>query len=174
MFGLHAEFGRHLVAIISFEIGIKQLVVAGYGTADAGSMGSKDSCHLRQRLFQEKHAKAAHPFMGLINNLVRRGKTLTDDSLGKTACRHRKHRCLIIVTIRTQRIDMEILPGLGVNLIFIGIQRRKINQYGYRIPWNHPTTYANGKTGTGGSLLPLWQQEGVLFERSRIIPQIRT
>ena len=171
--GLHAEFGSHLVAIVSLEIFVEEFVVASNRAAYAGGVGRKDSGHLRTIMSEEEHTQARHPFVCLIHHLVRSLEAVLHHGLREASSRITEHRSLVVIAVGTHRIYVEEFPGLGVNLVFLFKIGLEIHEHRNGLPGHVPTADAYAEVFLFCRLFPFGQQEYILHKHVIPLSQLR-
>ena len=78
----------------------------------------------------------------------------------------REHRSLVIIAVSVQRIDTVMLPDPTVNLVFLLVERREIDQNGYRTAWNRPPPHSHTQSIALRSPFPI-------VERRRFFGKIK-
>ena len=152
--GFHRKLGRHLVAVVAFEVSIEQFVVAGDTSSDTCGVGGENRPHFRALVLQEEHAESRHPLMGLVDDLATCEAVLAQ-CRGKTSCSVGKHGSFVVVAVSMQRINTKQFPSATVDLIFLREERLEINQNGYWISGNLPPADAHRHTFFKSGLFPL-------------------
>ena len=129
VFGLHVEFAGHLVAVVCKQIIVEGFVVAGYGASDRSGVRGEYGGDFRDMFADIQRTQAGHPFMCLVDDIIGGCEfVVTEIAFHKFACCKGKHRGFIIITVSMQRIDIEVQPCLGIDVILLGIKAVEVDE----------------------------------------------
>ena len=174
---LHVQLASHLVAIIGKQIIIQRLHVAGYRAADAGSMSGEDSTDLGQFVVDIKGTKTAHPLISVIDDLKRRGITLSNtciQALHDKPCSIREHRGLVVITIGVERVNTVFLPQPAVNLILLLKIWHEVYQDGDGFSRHCPAPYPHLKAVRLSLPLPIGKERLIFPEIGALLLSVIT
>ena len=139
--GSHIELIGHLNTIVSKQILIQRLAIAGYAATDAGGMGGEDCGYLWHMLAHIESAQTSHPLVDVIHHtLVLTLEEELPEAFHDQSGSISKHAGLVIVAISMQTIHLEIRPGLSIQFVLFLKIGLKIHQDHFGLSWNIPAS----------------------------------
>ncbi len=167
---LHVELGGHLVAVVSLEIVVEGLVVAGYAAAYARGVGGEDGGYLGHVLMYVEQAEASHPLVAMIHHFLVGRHIIIIEALGDAGGGIREHRRLVVVAVGMEAVHLEVLPQLTVDLVFLIEEWLEVHEDGDGLARHAPATHFHGETFRQGFLTPVGKQLAVFLEiRARLV-----
>ena len=176
MLRLHVQLLSHLIAIVSEEVVVERLTVAGNAATDGGSVCREDGGNGRYVMLQIQSAKARHPFVSLIDDLFRFVEEMIVEALHNTSGSIREHRCLVVVAISMEAVHLILGPQGSIDIILLCKERTEIHQHDNGFSWNLPASDAQRQAFFRRLLAPVGPQAFVFHEKGILflLPKVRT
>ena len=117
-------------------------------------MGSKDGSNSGFGTLERENTCTGHPFVELCNHTLVRHKVIIDKMVDHLTCCITEESGLYKIPLTAERVQPELLPKSGKNIILLLNELGKINQNCNGISRHTPPADSYNKTISSGSQTP--------------------